>query len=134
MRHLTDSHTERNMLMTTAARWNKILRRIAIISAYAATILVPTGWAKLAIVPVALTLIATLASPTMRRLWWAALALAVVYAAPFIQYAVNPDRASSLSKDMDVIWWVIIPLVGVVYIVAYHLSQRVVAERAEPAE
>lgn len=117
--------------MKPQSRRNSILGRTAIISAYATTILVPTGFAKIAIVPVAFVLIATLAAPAVRRLWWAALALAVVYAIPFIQYSVNRNRAESLSKDMDTIWWVIIPAVGVVYIVAYHWSKRVASTRTE---
>lgn len=105
------------------SRLGRILARTAIISAYAATILVPTGFAKIAIAPVILVLAATLAGLSMRRLWWAAAALFVVYAIPFVQYAVNPDREQSLSKDMDPAWWVIIPVVGIVYIVAYHLGR-----------
>lgn len=105
------------------SRGTRILARSAIVSAYAATILVPTGFAKIAIAPIVLVLVATLAGPTVRRLWWAAAALFAVYAIPFTKYAANPDRAQSLSKDMDPVWWVIIPVVGVVYIVAYHVSR-----------
>ncbi|WP_210603845.1 hypothetical protein [Brevibacterium oceani] len=101
----------------------RILARTAIISAYAATILVPTGFAKIAIAPIVLVLLATLAGPSVRRLWWAATALFAVYAIPFIQYAADPDREQSLSKDMDPVWWVIIPIVGVVYIVSYHVGR-----------
>ncbi|WP_413332631.1 hypothetical protein ACH82I_11190 [Brevibacterium sp. GP-SGM9] len=104
-------------------RLGRILARTAIISAYIATILVPTGFAKIAIAPVILVLAATLAGPSVRRLWWAAAALFIVYAIPFIQYAGNPNREQSLSKDMDPVWWVIIPLVGIVYIAAYHVGR-----------
>lgn len=104
-------------------RLGRIVARTAIISAYVATILVPTGFAKIAIAPVILVFAATLAGPSLRRLWWAASALFIVYAIPFVQYAVNPNREQSLSKDMDPVWWVIIPVVGIVYIVAYHLGR-----------
>lgn len=64
--------------MTTVNRWNRALGRIAIISAYAATLLVPTGWA-------------------------------------------NP------------IWWVVIPIAGIVYIGAYHWRRHRAAERTDTA-
>jgi peptidoglycan/LPS O-acetylase OafA/YrhL len=102
----------------------RALERTAVISAWIATILVPTGFAKIAIAPIALMLLATLVGPTMRRLRWAALVVAGAYAIPFTLYAVNPDRARSLSRDMDPIWWVVIPLLGVVYLVAYYRGRR----------
>lgn len=116
--------TQTTAVRNPSRRSARVIERVAIISAYTATILVPTGFAKMAIVPVALTLIATLVGEKVRPLWWAAAGLAVVYAIPFTLYAVNPDRAPSLSKDMDLIWWAIIPVVGIVYIVAYHLGRR----------
>lgn len=100
---------------------SKLVPRIAVISACVGSVLVVTGFGKIAIVPIALTLIATIATPGIRRIWWAAAAFAVVYSVPFIQYAVDPNRAPSLSKDMHPAWWVIIPLVGLGYVVAYRL-------------
>lgn len=101
---------------------------LAIVSAYAATIFVAGQFAKVAIIPVVLVLVATVFGPYVRRLGWAAGALVGAYAIPFALYLLNPDRAQSLSKDMHPGWVVVIVAVGLVYIVAYHAIRR--GERA----
>lgn len=102
----------------------RALERTAVISAWIGTILVPTGFAKIAIAPIALMLLTTLAGPTMRGVRWPAVAVAGAYAIPFTLYAVNPDRARSFSRDMDPAWWVAIPLLGIVYLVAYYRGRH----------
>ena len=54
----------------------------------------------LAIVPVAVVLIGTFRTPRLRPLRWWAAALAALYALALGLWAIGPDRAPSLSKDI----------------------------------
>lgn len=75
-------------------------RRSVIVSAVAVPVMVIGQFAMLAIVPVALVLIGTFRDPRLRPLRGWAAGLAVVYALPLVLWAIGPDRAPSLSKDI----------------------------------
>jgi hypothetical protein len=105
--------------MTTARTPKSVL-----ISACAVPVLVIGQFAMLAIVPVALVLTATLRNTALRSLRpWAAL-LAVVYAIPLALWAIGPDRAPSLSKDMAPVFVPVISAAAVAVIVALGSLRR----------
>ena len=70
------------------------------IAAWAVPVMVLGQFAMLAIVPVLIVLIASIADARVRALRWYAGLLAAVYATPLIIWIVRPDGAQSLSKDM----------------------------------
>ncbi|EMD25895.1 hypothetical protein [Amycolatopsis azurea] len=98
--------------------------RSVIISAWAVPIMVLGQFAMLAIVPVALVLIGTLRDARLKALRWGAIALTAAYATPLALWAIGPERAQSLSKDMHPVLAAIIVAVGVTFAVAYHVLRR----------
>ena len=74
--------------------------RYVAISAWSVPVLVVGQFALLAVVPVALLVVGTLRSPSLRSLRPYVAGLAVLYAAPLVVWIVRPDGAQSLSKDM----------------------------------
>ena len=95
--------------------------RSVIISAWAIPFLVIGQFAMVAIVPVALLVRGTLRDPHLRPLRWWAVAVAAAYATPLVLWAVGPDRAPSLSKDMDSVFAAAIVAVSAAFIVAFHV-------------
>ena len=98
--------------------------RTVIISAWAVPVLVVGQFAMLAIVPVTLALVASLRDARLRRLrpWTATLATA--YALPLIVWAVGPERAPSLSKDMHPVLAGLIVAAALATVAAFHLNRR----------
>jgi hypothetical protein len=109
---------------TQESRKSRRAARTVIISAWAVPVLVIGQFAMLAIVPVTLALVATLRDARLRRLrrWTAALATA--YAVPLILWAIGPDRAPSLSKDMHPALAAVIVVAALATVAAYHLARR----------
>ncbi|MFJ4842055.1 hypothetical protein [Streptomyces sp. NPDC088746] len=70
------------------------------VSAWVAPLLVLTGFAFVACVPVLIALIGALARARDRVVKAAATVLAVTYAIPFVIWQTRPDGAPSLSKDI----------------------------------
>ncbi|MGP3753514.1 hypothetical protein [Streptomyces sp. IBSNAI001] len=70
------------------------------VSAWVAPLLVLTGFAFVAFVPVLIALVAALARARDTVVKAAAAALAVAYAIPFVLWLTRPDGAPSLSKDI----------------------------------
>ncbi|CAL9481091.1 hypothetical protein SUDANB171_03032 [Streptomyces sp. enrichment culture] len=70
------------------------------VSAWAAPLLVLTGFAFVAFVPVLIVLIGSLARTRDTAVRAGAVLLAVVYAIPFAIWQLRPDGAPSLSKDI----------------------------------
>lgn len=95
-----------------------------IISAWAVPVLVIGQFAMLAIVPVALVLSGTLRSTGLKSLRWWAAGLAAVYATPLVLWAIGPDRAPSLSKDMHPIFVPLISAAAAGVIVAFYVIRR----------
>ncbi|MDX6260936.1 MAG: hypothetical protein QOH84_2624 [Kribbellaceae bacterium] len=105
--------------MTTARTSKSVL-----VSACAIPVLVVGQFAMLAIVPVALVVSGTLRKEALRTLRpWAAL-LAAVYAIPLALWAIGPDRASSLSKDMHPVFVPLISVAAVAVVVALVSLRR----------
>jgi hypothetical protein len=95
-----------------------------LISAWAIPVLVIGQFAMLAIVPVGLVLIGTLRSTGLKPLRWWAAGLAAIYATPLVLWAIGPDRAPSLSKDMHPVFVPLIAAAGVAVIVAIYALRR----------
>jgi hypothetical protein len=98
--------------------------RSVVISAWAVPVLVIGQFAMLAIVPVALVLIVTLRDARLRTLRWWAVALAAAYATPLVLWAVGPDRAPSLSKDMHPALAAVVVVAALAYAVAVPILRR----------
>jgi hypothetical protein len=95
--------------------------RSFLVSALAVPVLVVGQFAMLAIVPVAIVLVATLRDARLRALRWWAAALAATYATPLVLWAIGPDRAPSLSKDMHPVLAGVIVAASVALVAAYFL-------------
>ncbi|RSM75026.1 hypothetical protein DL991_28980 [Amycolatopsis sp. WAC 01375] len=98
--------------------------RSVIISAWAVPIMILGQFAMIAIVPVALVLIGTLRDARLKALRWGAIALTAAYATPLALWAIGPERAQSLSKDMHPVFAAIIVAVGVAFAVTCHVRRR----------
>ncbi len=72
-----------------------------IVSAWSIPLLVIGQFAFLAVVPVVVAVIFTLRDAHSRALRWWVAAVAAAYAAPLLIWALRPDRAQSLSKDVS---------------------------------
>ncbi|WP_198036842.1 hypothetical protein [Nocardia sp. BMG51109] len=94
------------------------------ISAWAVPVLVIGQFAMVAILPVAITLIGTLRDTRHTGLRWWAAALTVAYAIPLALWAIGPDRAPSLSKDMHPAFAVLIVAVAIGYQVVRIRSRQ----------
>lgn len=105
----------------------KMARRQAatvIISVWSIPILLVGQFAMLAVVPVALVLLGTFRAARLRALRWWAVGLGIVYATPLIIWAVRPDRAPSLSKDIDAIFVILIIAASIALIVRYYTLRK----------
>jgi hypothetical protein len=109
---------------TQENRKSRRAARTVIISAWAVPVLVIGQFAMLAIVPVTLALVATLRDARLRRLRRWTGALAAAYATPLILWAIGPDRAPSLSKDMHPAFAALIVVAALATVVAYHVDRR----------
>jgi hypothetical protein len=98
--------------------------RSVIISAWAVPALVLGKFAMMAIFPVALMVRGTLRDPHLRPLRGWAAAVAAAYAVPLVRWAAGPDRARSLSKDMDQGSAAAIVVTAATFIVAFHVVAR----------
>jgi hypothetical protein len=95
-----------------------------IISAYAIPVMVVGQFAMLAIIPLAVLLTGTLRAARFRALRWWAAALATAYAIPLAAWAVGPDRAPSLSKDMHPALAGVVVAASIAFIAAYYVTRR----------
>jgi len=98
--------------------------RTVIVSAWAVPVLVIGQFAMMAILPVALVLVLTLRDARLRALRWWAVALAAAYATPLLLWAVGPDRAPSLSKDVHPALGAVVVAAAVAYAIAFHVLRR----------
>lgn len=70
-------------------------------SAWVLPVLILGEFAFVGIVPVALIAIGTIRKVKNRTVRWLAGITTAAYLAPFLLWALNPDRAESLSKDLN---------------------------------
>lgn len=114
------------MTTTTPDKPVKLRRgpRSVFIAAWAIPIMVLGQFAMLAVIPVAVVLIGTLRSARIRALrWWVGL-LTLAYATPLALYAFNPDRAQSLSKDIDPVFVVGIVVTSAIVLLKLHTNRK----------
>ena len=112
------------MTVTTPAPATPDARRTprsVLVAAWAVPVMVIGGFAMLAIVPVTVAVVGILRDARLRALRWWAAALAVAYATPLALWAIGPDRAPSLTKDMHPVFAVLIVAVSVGLLAALHL-------------
>ncbi|RKT54642.1 hypothetical protein [Saccharothrix australiensis] len=95
-----------------------------IVSAWAVPVLVIAQFAMVSVVPVLVVLIGVLRDPHLRTLRWWASALTAAYALPLALWAIGPERAPSLSKDMHPALAALVVAAGVAVAVAYHVLRR----------
>jgi hypothetical protein len=112
------------MTLTEVPPATRRASRSVLYSACAVPVLVVGQFAMLAIVPVALVLVGTLRDARLRALRWWAVALAAAYATPLVLWAVGPDRAPSLSKDMHPALAALIVVAAVAFAVAFQVRRR----------
>lgn len=93
-----------------------------VIAAWAVPLLVAGQFAMLAIVPVAVVVIKTFRNPGLRAFRGWAAGLAAAYGLPLALWAIGPDRAQSLSKDMHPAVAALLVAVSVVVAVAFHVT------------
>lgn len=99
-------------------------KRSVLVSAVAVPVLVLTGFAMLAIIPMAFLVRGTFRDPELRALRnWAAL-LAGVYALPLALWAILPDRAPSLTKDMHPAFVPAIVAAALLFLARYAVDRR----------
>ncbi|MEV1156255.1 hypothetical protein AB0J27_12740 [Micromonospora chokoriensis] len=98
--------------------------RTAIISIWTVPVLVIGQFAMLAIVPVTLALIASLRHTHLRGIRRWTVALATAYATPLVLWAIGPERAPSLSKDMHPVFAALIVVAALAAGAAVHLTRR----------
>ncbi|GAA0899292.1 hypothetical protein GCM10009557_75130 [Virgisporangium ochraceum] len=95
-----------------------------VISAWSAAVLVAGQFAMVAVVPVTIVLVAVFRNAHLRALRWWAAALGAAYAAGLALWAIGPDRAPSLSKNLHPAHEVVIVVLAVAVAVAYHVIRR----------
>lgn len=98
--------------------------RYMVISAWVAPIMVLTGWAFLASVPIALLTWASWKDARVRALRWWVSATAVLYAIPFAQYLTRADSELSMSDMLHPLMGAAIALPAIVVIAKIIRSHR----------
>jgi hypothetical protein len=75
-------------------------------------------------VPVAEVMIGVLVDFRIRSLKWWAAPLTATYLTPLVIWVSRADRASSLSKDMDPVFYVLIAVVSALFLVKIYTRRR----------
>ncbi|WGL50621.1 hypothetical protein P5P86_11665 [Nocardioides sp. BP30] len=89
--------------------------RRSVIAGAAVPLLIAAEFAMMALIPVAIAVVATWRDPGLRKLRPWATALGGLYALALARWAIGPDRAPSLSKDIDPTLAVAISLAGLAF-------------------
>ncbi|MFG1792546.1 hypothetical protein [Nocardia sp. NPDC049149] len=118
---MLDIQQEQAVPTTMSRRTSHPAARSVIISAWAVPVLIIGQFAMVAIVPVALVLIGTLRNAHLHALRRWAAALATAYGTALALWAIGPDRAPSLSKDLNPALAGIIVAAGIAVAIRYHL-------------
>ena len=98
--------------------------RSIIVSAWAVPIMVLGQFSFLAVIPVAIMITKTFRNTKLRALRWWAGTLGAVYAVPFLLWALDPDRAESLSKDIHPIFVGLIMAVSTAVLLRLHTRPK----------
>ena len=110
--------------MSVLATTRRRIPRSVVISAWAVPVLVIGRFSMLAIIPVALVLVGTLRRPELRHLRPYSVALAAIYATPLAIWALRPDGAPSLSKDMHPVFLVLIVAAAAALLLKLHTTSK----------
>jgi hypothetical protein len=110
--------------LATPAPASTRLPRAAAVSAGLVAVMVVGQFAMLAVVPVAVVVVSTWRNVGLRALRWWAATLALAYATPLVLWAIGPDRAPSLSKDMHPALAAVVVAAAVAYVVAWFVVRR----------
>lgn len=86
--------------ISAAIRRNSVPRKVTI-SAWTIPLLVLGQFSFVATIPVTLIVVSVLRHFSSGPMRWAAIALGASFATPLAIWALRPDRAPSLSKDMS---------------------------------
>ncbi|WP_433654391.1 hypothetical protein ACQPW1_27145 [Nocardia sp. CA-128927] len=98
--------------------------RSVAISAWAVPVLIVGQFAMVAVIPVTVVLVGTFRDVRLRRLRCWAGALAAAYAVPLGIWIFRPDRAPSLSKDMNPLLAGLVVVAGVAVGVVHQLLRK----------
>ncbi|GAA4889262.1 hypothetical protein [Actinomycetospora straminea] len=98
--------------------------RSVLVSAWAVPVMLVGGFAMLAVVPVTVAVVGILRDARLRALRWWAAALGLAYATPLALWAIGPDRAPSLTKDMHPAPAAVIVAVSLGLVAVLHLRGR----------
>jgi hypothetical protein len=102
----------------------KIAPRYVTWSAIIAPVLVLTGWAFIAAIPIALLTWGTWTDKRVRALrWWSGLT-ALLYAIPFVQYLTRSDAEASMSSMLHPAMGIAIALSAAVVVLKILKSHR----------
>ena len=93
------------------------------IAAWAVPVLVASGFAMIALVPVLVVLIGSFTDLRAHFLRWWTSAVAVAYAIPLTILNVREDPAPSLTKDMHPVFLVLILLVSAALLVRIYVRR-----------
>lgn len=116
--------TTDNFTAPRQGRSQKIAPRYVTWSAIAVPIMVLTGWAFLASVPLALMLWGTWTDRRIKALrWWSGLT-ALLYAIPFAQYLMRSDAEASMSSMLHPVMGIAIALSALVVVLRIFKSHR----------
>lgn len=94
------------------------------IAAWAVPVLLLTGFAMIALVPVLVALIGSLTDVKARYLRWWAAAVAVLYAIPLTILNVRPDPARSLTQDMHPVFLALIVAASAALLIRLYIGAR----------
>ena len=119
-----------SVTVTSPSPTTERLPRSAAIAAGAVAVMVVGQFAMLAVVPVVIVVVSTWRNARLRALRWWAAGLAVAFATPLVLWAIGPDRAPSLSKDMHPALAAVIVAAAVAYVAAWVVVRR---RRAGPS-
>ena len=99
--------------------------RKVLITAWAVPVLVLGQFAFVAALPVGIIVVTVLRRLRTGAIRWWAIALGAVFATPMAIWALRPDRAPSLSKDMSPIFMaLIVAAAGGLIVSAYRSRSR----------
>jgi hypothetical protein len=118
------STTSPTPVAPTAARPKRRTPLYAHIAAWSVPVLVLGQFALVAVLPVALLVVASIADARVRALRWYTGLLGVLYATPLVIWIVRPDGAQSLSKDIHPVFVALIVAASALLLVKIYTRRR----------
>ena len=94
------------------------------IAAWAVPVLLLSGFAMIALLPVLVVLIGSCTDIRSRYLRWWAVAVAALFSIPFVILNVRPDPAPSLTQDMHPVFLVLIVAAAAALLVRLYVGRR----------